>query len=84
VLFMCDIRLQPLPPNDAVRKQKKIFQRIFIAHYCPNLKNKPSEHLKFNNLGVFQSLKLHSLMGKILKISLDLNFFLNTMGCYGL
>jgi len=30
---------EPLPPSDAVRKQKKIFQRIFSAKYCHNSKN---------------------------------------------
>jgi len=44
----------------------------------------PSGNLKFNDLGVFQSLKLVNSMGKILGISLKLNFTRNTMGCYGL
>jgi len=43
-----------------------------------------SENLKFNYLGIFQSLKLRILMGKILSISLKLNFTPNTLGCYGL
>jgi len=44
----------------------------------------PSRNLKFNNLGIFGSLKLRNLMGKILRISLKLNFFSNTLVCYGL
>jgi len=44
----------------------------------------PSEKRKFNNLGLFQSLKLRILMEKILSISLMLNFTPNTLGCYGL
>jgi len=44
----------------------------------------PSGNLKFNNEGIFQSLKLRNLMGKILRISLKLNFTSNTLGCYGL
>jgi len=44
----------------------------------------PSENLKFNNLGLFQSLKLRNIMGKILPISLKFNFTPNTLGCYGL
>jgi len=43
----------------------------------------PSGKLKFNNLGIFQSLKLLNLMGKIIPISLKLNFTPNTLGCYG-
>jgi len=32
-----DVRaLNPLPPSDADRKQKKIFQRIFLVRYCQN------------------------------------------------
>jgi len=38
----------------------------------------PSGNLKFNNLGIFQSLKLHNLMGKIFLISFKLNFTPNT------
>jgi len=44
----------------------------------------PSGNLEFNNLGIFQSLKLHILMEKILPISLKLNFTPNTLGSYGL
>jgi len=44
----------------------------------------PSGTLKFNYLGIFQSLKLRMLMEKILLISLYLNFTPNTKGCYGL
>jgi len=31
--------LNPLPPSDAVRQQKKIFYRIFSFQYFLNLKN---------------------------------------------
>jgi len=41
-------------------------------------------NLKFNNLGIFQSLKLRNLAEKIPPISLNLNFTSNTLGCYGL
>jgi len=44
----------------------------------------PSGNLKYNNLGIFQSLKLRNLMLKILQISLMLNFTPNTLGFYGL
>jgi len=57
-------QFNPLPPSDAVRKQKKIiFLRIFsvLSHF---IKYHPSENHKFNNLGIFQSLKLRILAGK--------------------
>jgi len=44
----------------------------------------PSENVKFNNLDIFQSVKLRILMKKILPISLKLNFTSNTFGGYGL
>jgi len=47
-------------------------------------KYQPSGNLVFNNLGIFQSLKLRTLMGEILRISLKLNFTPNTLGCYWL
>jgi len=43
----------------------------------------PSGNLKFNSLGFFQSLKLRILMGKILLISLKLNFTPNTLAVMG-
>jgi len=43
----------------------------------------PSGKLKFNNLGISQSLKLRILVEKFFLISLNLNFTLNTLGCYG-
>jgi len=36
------------------------------------------------NLGIFQSLKLRSLIEKVFPISLKLNFTQNTLGSYGL
>jgi len=39
---------------------------------------------KFNNLDIFQSLKLRILMGEKLPISLELNFTPNTLGGNGL
>jgi len=59
--------INPLPASDAVREQKILFYRIFLVQYCHNLKKyHPSGYLKFNNLGIFQSLKLRNLIGKIL------------------
>jgi len=44
----------------------------------------PSGNSNFDNLGIFQSLYVRNLMGKILQISLKLNFTPNALGCYGL
>jgi len=44
----------------------------------------PSGNLKFNYLGIFQSLKLRISMEKILLISPKQNFTPNTLGGYGL
>jgi len=44
----------------------------------------PSRNLKFNYLGIFQSLKLRILLEKILLISYKINFTQNNLGCYGL
>jgi len=77
--------LNPLPPSDAVRKQGKSFCRIFSVHFLSRLKKyHPPGNLKFNYLGIFQSLKLRILMEIILPISLKLNFTPNNLGCYGL
>jgi len=56
----------PQPASKAVRKQKNLVKRIFLVQYCHNLKNiTPLEASKFNNLGIFQSLKLRILMEKV-------------------
>jgi len=47
-------------------------------------KHRPSGNLEFHYLGIFQTLKLRIFIGKILPISLKLNFTPNTLGCYGL
>jgi len=47
-------------------------------------KNHLSGNLKFNNLGIFQSLKFRFLMEKIILVSLKLNFNPNTLGFHGL
>ena len=60
------------------------FRGSFHSRIVSIKKKHPSGNLKFNNLDIFQSLKLHYLTRKILQISLKLNFFPNTLGCYGL
>jgi len=55
--------INPLPPSDAVRKQKKI-EDLFSLVLTQFQKYHPLENLKFNYLGVFQSLKLRISMEK--------------------
>jgi len=55
--------------------RKKYFRGSFSSVLSQfKKKNQPSGNLKFNNLGIFQSLKFRILMEKILPISLKLNF----------
>jgi len=64
---------------------RKIYFRDLLSSVLLQFKKyHPSENLKFNNLGIFQSLKFRILMEKILPISLKLNFTPNTLGYYGL
>jgi len=57
---------------------------IFSVQCCHSLKKyHPSGNLKFDYLGIFQSIKLRILMEKIISIFLKLNFTPNTLGCYG-
>jgi len=64
--------------------RKKYFRGSFSSALLQFKKYHPSESLKFNNFGIFQSLKLRILVEKILPVSLKLNFTPNTLGCYGL
>jgi len=74
--------INPLPPSDAVRKQKNILEDLFSSELSQLKKYHPSGNLKFNNLGISQSLKLLILVEKIRPISPKLNFTPNTLGCY--
>jgi len=80
------IYVNPQPPRDAVRQQqKKYFKRSFQFSIVTVLKKyRLSKILKFNNLGNFQTLKLRTLIEKILPISLNLNLTANTLHCYRL
>jgi len=65
ILHFALFDFNPQPLSDAVRKQKKLYFRIFSVQYCHNLnKYRPSGNLKFNNLDIFQSLKLRILREK--------------------
>jgi len=59
------ISLNPLPPSDAVRQQKKnIFEDLFSSVLSQFKKYHPSGNLKFYNLGILKSLKLRILEKK--------------------
>jgi len=61
--------------------KKKILKDFFQFGIVTILKKyHPSGNLKFNYLGIFQSFKLRTLMGKILSISLKLNFYSKYFG----
>jgi len=76
--------LNPHPPSNAVQKQEKFnLEDLFSSVLSQFKKYRPSGNLKFNNLGIFQSIKLRIFMGKFLSISLKLNFSPNTLGCCG-
>jgi len=61
-----------------------ILEDLFSSVLSQFKKYHPSENLKFNNLGIFQNLKLRISVETILPISLNLNFTPNSLGCYGL
>jgi len=65
---------------------RKIYFRgdLFSSALSQFEKYHPSGNMYFHNLGIFQSFKLCILVGKVLPISLKLNFISNTLGCYGL
>jgi len=62
----------------------RILEDLFSSVLSKFKKYHLSGNLKFNNLGIFQSLKLRNLMRKIIPIPFKLNFTPNTLGCYGL
>jgi len=65
-------------------RKKNILEYLISLVLSQFKKYHPSGNLKFNYLSIFQRLKVRILMGKILSISLKLNFTPNTLGCYGL
>ena len=73
----------PLPPSDAVRKQEHL-EDLFSSVLLHFKKYQPLGNLKFNNLGIFQSLKLRILAEKTVLISRTLNFTPNNLSCCGL
>jgi len=64
--------------------RKKYFRGSFQLKIVTIKKYHLTGNLKFNNLGIFQRLKLRISMEKILPTSLKLNFTQNTLDGYGL
>ena len=65
--------------------EKNILENLFSPVFSQLKRYHPSRNLKFNNLGISQSLKFCILLEKkILPICLKLNFTPNTLGWYGL
>jgi len=57
--------LNPLPPSDAVRKQKKIIYEDLSSSVSSHFKQyHRSGDLKYNNLGIFQGFEFRILMEK--------------------
>jgi len=77
-------RLDPLPPSDVVRNQKKKLEDLFSSVLSQCKKYHPPGNLRFNYLGIFEGLKLLISMQNILSFSLKLNITPYTLGCYGL
>jgi len=70
-----------LPHSDAFRKQRKnILQDLFSLVLSQFKKYHYSGNLKFYYLGIFQNLKLRTLMEKVPSISLERNLTSNTLG----
>jgi len=55
--------INPQPPSNAVRK-KNVFEDLFSSVWSQLKKYNSSGNLKFNNLDIFQSLKLRILLEK--------------------
>jgi len=65
-------------------RKKNILEDLFSSVLSQFKKYHPNGNMKFNYLGIFQSLKLRLSMEQILSVSLKLNFTPNTLGCYKL
>jgi len=90
VLFFCCedkqhgvVRLTHYRPAMPSGNRNIYFRGSFSSVLSQLKKYHPSGNLKFNNLGLFQSLKFSIFLGKILPTSLNLNITPNTLGCFG-
>jgi len=65
LLLFIYLHINPLPPSDAILKtEKNILEDLFRAVLSQFKKYHSFENLKFNYLGIFQSLKLRILLKK--------------------
>jgi len=64
--------------------EKNILEVLFSSVLSKFKRYHPSGNLKFNNLGILQSLKVRNLIGKILSNALKQNFAPNTLSSVGL
>jgi len=64
--------------------EKFILEDLFSSVLSEFKKYHPSGNLKFNYVGILLKLEIAYFNGKILSISLKLNFTPNTLGSYGL
>jgi len=73
---MRDLYFNPLylPAMPFENRKKNILESFFSLVLSQLKKYHPSGNLKFNNLDIFQSLRIPILMGKVLPISLKLKF----------
>jgi len=77
--------INPLPPSVAVRKQKKKYFRGYFQFSIITIKKiSPPWKPEIQSFRQFPKLKIAYFNGKIVSISLKLNFSPNTLGCYGL
>jgi len=66
------------------QKYFRVLEDLFSSVLSQYKKYHPSGNLKFNNLGIFQNLKLPILVEKIPPIALKPKSTSNTLGCNGL
>jgi len=60
-----NVIINPLPPSDAIWKQKNILEDLFSSVLSQFKQYHPSGNLKFIIVGIFQSLNWRNLMGKL-------------------
>jgi len=84
IVFACTLSYLTLYRPAIPFGNRKIYFRGFFQLGIVTIKKiSPSGNLKFNYLGIFQSLKLRISMGKILSISLQLDFTPITLAVMG-
>jgi len=80
-MLTCLTHYRPAMPFG--NRKKHILEDLFSLVLSQFKKYHPSGNGKFNNIAIFRSLKLRTLVEKILPISLKLNLTPHTLRCYG-